>query len=107
TLVSIRDRLPSGTRIWSVAGPGGAPRPGSDLNLQLAHLAGMGVPHAPEIPSGAEEVPAYLHSGGTTGLPKIVKLSHGNISYRHWTLQLAMQLTLGEVVLQDTPIFHV
>jgi fatty-acyl-CoA synthase len=107
TLESIRERLPSGTRIWSVAGPGGAPLSGSDLNLQLADLAGTGVSHAPAIPSGAEDIAAYLHSGGTTGLPKIVKLTHGNISYRHWTLQLAMQIGLGEVMLQDTPVFHV
>jgi fatty-acyl-CoA synthase len=47
-----------------------------------------------------------MHSGGTTGLPKIVRMSHRNASYRHWTLQLAYKAVVGEVVFHDSPMFH-
>jgi fatty-acyl-CoA synthase len=108
SIMSIKDRLPSGLPVWSVTAPGGKVLPEFDLDLQLrgqnpAGLDSVGVASAHE----GTDVAAYVHSGGTTGLPKIVKVSHRNISYRHWTLQLAMQITLGEVVLQDTPMFHI
>jgi fatty-acyl-CoA synthase len=108
SIMSIRDQLPTGLPVWSVTAPGSTVLPESDLDLQLlgqtrARLESVGATPARE---GAD-VAAYVHSGGTTGLPKIVKISHRNMSYRHWTLQLAMQITLGEVVLQDTPMFHV
>jgi fatty-acyl-CoA synthase len=114
SIMSIRDQLPSGLPVWSVTAPGSEHLPQFDLDL---HLSGqrqgqgqdqVGLGSIGTAPTHAgSDVAAYVHSGGTTGLPKIVKLSHQNISYRHWTLQLAMQMTLGEVVLQDTPIFHV
>lgn len=107
TLQAIRAGLRGDLTVWSVAAPGGDRLPDSDFDSDLEQLSTTGAAPATRPPASAEEVAAYVHSGGTTGLPKIVKLSHGNISYRHWTLQLAMQLTLGEVVLQDTPIFHV
>ena len=108
SIMSIRDQLPAGLPVWSVTAPGGKVLPEFDLDLALlgqtqARLDSVGALPAHE---GAD-VAAYVHSGGTTGLPKIVKLSHRNMSYRHWTLQLAMQITLGEVVLQDSPMFHV
>jgi fatty-acyl-CoA synthase len=108
SIMSIRNQLPSGLPIWSVTVPGSTVLPESDLDLQLAgqNQARLDSPGPPPIRAGSD-VAAYVHSGGTTGLPKIVKLSHRNMSYRHWTLQLAMQITLGEVMLQDTPIFHV
>jgi fatty-acyl-CoA synthase len=108
SLMSIRDQLPSGLPIWSVAAPGSIVLPEFDLDLQLAGQghAKLNSPRPPPVHDGSD-VAAYVHSGGTTGQPKIVKLSHQNMSYRHWSLQLAMQMTLGEVVLQDTPIFHV
>jgi fatty-acyl-CoA synthase len=108
SIMSIKDQLPSSLPVWSVTAPGSTVLPEFDLDLQLldqnpASLdsAGTAAPH------DGTDVAAYVHSGGTTGLPKIVRLSHRNISYRHWTLQLAMQIALGEVVLQDTPMFHV
>lgn len=107
TLQAIRAGLRGDLTVWSVAAPGGDRLPDSDFDRDLEQLSTTAAASATRPPANAEEVAAYVHSGGTTGLPKIVKLSHGNISYRHWTLQLAMQLTLGEVVLQDTPIFHV
>ena len=104
SLSAIADDLPPGTRIWSVAGPGGTVLPESDLALDIARQ-----PDARESQQArrGEDVGAYVHSGGTTGLPKIVKLSHRAMSYRHWSSQLAMQLTVGEIIIQDTPMFHV
>jgi fatty-acyl-CoA synthase len=108
SVMSIKDRLPSGLPVWSVTAPGSEVLPEFDLDLQLPAPGQVGPDAIGAAPvHEGSDVAAYLHSGGTTGLPKIVKLSHRNISYRHWTLQLAMQITLGEVMLQDTPIFHV
>lgn len=107
SLSAIRDRLPADLTIWSVPGPGGEVLPDSDLGLALKRFAAAGNIEDTALPGTGDDVAAYLHSGGTTGLPKIVRLSHRNISYRHWTLQVAQQIHFGEVVLQDTPIFHV
>jgi fatty-acyl-CoA synthase len=107
SLQAIRKRLRGDVAIWSVTAPGEEPLAESDFDRHLGHLGSTDLIAPARSPKRAEEIAAYVHSGGTTGLPKIVKISHGNISYRHWTLQLAMQLTLGEVVLQDTPIFHI
>jgi len=108
SIMSIKDQLPAGLPVWSVTAPGNKILPEFDLELRLPgqDQAGLGLAGTSPTHRGSD-VAAYVHSGGTTGLPKIVKLSHRNISYRHWTLQLAMQITLGEVMLQDTPMFHV
>jgi fatty-acyl-CoA synthase len=104
--------LPASLPIWSVRGPGGAVLEQSDLS---GHLARQGGIDSAGIDSGGidragitgTDIAAYIHSGGTTGLPKIVKISHANLSYRHWALQLASKAVLGEVILHDTPMFHI
>jgi fatty-acyl-CoA synthase len=105
SLTSIAGDLPRGTQIWSVAGPDGTVLAESDFAREIAHQPDAAEPM--ERARRGEDVGAYVHSGGTTGLPKIVKLSHRAMSYRHWTLQLAIQMTMGEVIIQDTPMFHV
>jgi fatty-acyl-CoA synthase len=107
SIMSIKDQLPAGMPVWSVTAPGSKVIPEFDLDLHLLAQKGARDSVGGASARDGMDVAAYVHSGGTTGLPKIVKLSHRNISYRHWTLQLAMQITLGEVVLQDTPMFHV
>jgi fatty-acyl-CoA synthase len=104
SLMSIVGDLPAGTQIWSVQGPNGDLRHDSDLDTQLLQVASTKVS---EDAIRGDTIGAYVHSGGTTGLPRIVKLSHWNMSYRHWTLQLASRLALGEIHLHDTPMFHV
>jgi fatty-acyl-CoA synthase len=103
-LAQVAADLPSGVKIWSVPGPGGTLLPDSDLE---AALDGNPEKAIWSDAVAGDNIAALVHSGGTTGLPKIVKLSHRNMSYRHWTLQLAQQLVFGEVILQDTPMFHV
>jgi len=104
SLMSVVDALPPGLPVFSVAGPGGTVLD-NDLDAQLASLSDDELDA--ETPKSGNATAVYVHSGGTTGMPKIVKLSHRNMSYRHWTLQLASSLKLGEVILHDTPMFHV
>jgi fatty-acyl-CoA synthase len=102
--MSFVGQLPPNVPIWSVPGPRGTVLAESDLSR---HIAQQGNIADARSDIGGDDIAAYVHSGGTTGLPKIVKLSHGNLSYRHWALQLAAKAVLGEVVLHDTPMFHI
>jgi fatty-acyl-CoA synthase len=104
SLLRIAAELPAGTKVWSVAGPDGTILPDSDLVAAMDRQ-----PDGPIWSDSVtgDDIGAFVHSDGTTGLPKIVKLSHRNMSYRHWSTQLAQQLLFGEVILHDTPMFHV
>jgi fatty-acyl-CoA synthase len=103
SLMTIVCELTPSIRIWSVTGPEGDMLPDSDLDVHIARHAG-GLVNLPA--RGADDVAIYMHSGGTTGLPKIVKISNRNASYRHWTLQLAYKAAIGEVLFHDSPLFH-
>jgi fatty-acyl-CoA synthase len=103
SMMSIAAGLPAEVAVWSVRGPNGEFLPETDLDAAIqsqVETAGRG-----EI--SGDDIAAYVHSGGTTGAPKIVKLSHRGLSYRHWTAQLSQKHLVGEVCLHDTPMFHV
>ncbi|MEY2620867.1 MAG: hypothetical protein RIT26_687, partial [Pseudomonadota bacterium] len=53
------------------------------------------------------DVACYVHSGGTTGHPKIVRILHGGMVYRQWAATLGLAFTPEDVVLSDTPLFHI
>ena len=103
SLMTIAGDLAPGTVIWSVAGPEGEVLPDTDLE---AHINGRsGEPVTLPTRTG-DDIAVYMHSGGTTGLPKIVRMSHRNASYRHWASQLAYRAVVGEVAFHDSPMFH-
>ena len=103
SLMTIAGDLAPGTAIWSVAGPEGEVLPDTDLE---AHINGRsGEPVTLPTRTG-DDIAVYMHSGGTTGLPKIVRMSHRNASYRHWASQLAYRAVVGEVAFHDSPMFH-
>lgn len=103
SLEAVAQQLPTGIPIFSVCGPGGAP----DEETDLGRLSAIPVPAwTPDAIEG-DDIAAYVHSGGTTGTPKIIKLSHRGLSYRHWTVQLTLKLETDDVFVHDTPMFHV
>src|SRR3977135_4084070 len=81
SLMSIAGELPPGITIWSSAGPDGDVLPDTDLD---AHIANPACQSGPPYERAGDDVAIYMHSGGTTGLPKIVRMSHRNASYRPW-----------------------
>jgi fatty-acyl-CoA synthase len=103
SLMTIAGDLAPGTAIWSVAGPEGEVLPDTDLETHINGRSGEPV----TLPTRTgDDIAIYMHSGGTTGLPKIVRMSHRNASYRHWASQLAYKAVVGEVAFHDSPMFH-
>ncbi len=58
-------------------------------------------------PAQRHDVACYVHSGGTTGHPKIVQILHGGMVYRQWAANTCLAFTPDDVVLSDTPLFHI
>lgn len=53
------------------------------------------------------DVAGYFHTGGTTGAPKIVPLTHHNQTYMAWALGCSGAYLDGAVILGGLPLFHV
>ena len=54
-----------------------------------------------------DTVAALFHTGGTTGLPKLAKHTHGALALMAWTNTLVFDLGPGTVLLNPLPQFHV
>jgi fatty-acyl-CoA synthase len=116
------DRITSVARQAGVAAvvalrPDGAPGsrpvlPGGGAGLTVAYLDDV----TAGLPSGqladaslpkAADLAAFVHTGGTTGVPKIAALTHGNQLACGWGIAQRSGLTAGEAVLAALPLFHV
>ena len=63
-------------------------------------------PAAPAATVAADDLVAILYSGGTTGAPKGIMLSHGNFVGEALQLTAWVRLSEEDVVLCALPIFH-
>ena len=72
--------------------------------------AAVAVQHdALEFPpdAGRDTVCALFHTGGTTGRPKLVRLTHGNQIHAAWSFAQVHGLDESDVVINGFPLFHV
>ena len=104
SLQSVRDQL-EGIRIFSVQGPGGKVLPDSDLDLAMAKHPGDRLTFKRVVK--ADDVGAYVHSGGTTGAPKLVRILHRGMAYKCWANAVVMGHGPDDVIFADYPMFHV
>jgi fatty-acyl-CoA synthase len=56
---------------------------------------------------GPDDIAAYIHSGGTTGAPKLVKVTHRGLVYKCWAATEMMAHTSDDVIFADYPMFHI
>lgn len=58
-------------------------------------------------PAGRDDIAALFHTGGTTGVPKLVPQTHANQIHAAWTLTQLLDLTEEDCALNGFPLFHV
>ncbi|HJQ56285.1 MAG TPA: acyl-CoA synthetase [Vineibacter sp.] len=56
---------------------------------------------------GRDTLAALFHTGGTTGLPKLARHTHGALALMAWTNTLMFDLGAGTALLNPLPQFHV
>jgi fatty-acyl-CoA synthase len=103
-LQTVRDEL-KGVHVFSVKGPGGKVLPESDLDVAMARHPGDKLTFKREVKP--DDVGAYVHSGGTTGAPKLVRILHRGMAYKCWANAVIMAHGPDDVIFADYPMFHV
>ncbi|OGA29166.1 MAG: hypothetical protein A3I01_16840, partial [Betaproteobacteria bacterium RIFCSPLOWO2_02_FULL_65_24] len=104
-LESVRERIPASVRVLSVHAPGGRRLEETDFATLAARQPGDRLIF--ERKAKADDLAAYVHSGGTTGAPKLVKLPHRGFAFKCWASTLAWGLTSQDTVFTGSPLFHI
>ncbi len=102
---SIRAQLPAGVRVMTVQMAGGAKIAESDFDDLCAAQPGERLLFERDI--GPDDLAGYVHSGGTTGSPKLVKLTHRNFSFKCWSNAVVSGLLSGDSLFIANPHFHI
>jgi fatty-acyl-CoA synthase len=101
----IRADIPPSVHILTVPGPGAAPMPETDFDTLAARQPGDRLLFERKI--APDDTAAYVHSGGTTGSPKLVTLTHRGFAYKCWANAVVMAHTSDDVIFSDYPMFHI
>jgi len=102
---TIADQLGKDVTVLTVPGPGGGRIDESDFARALAKQPGDRLTFARKAAPG--DIAAYIHSGGTTDSPKLVKIAHRGLAYKIWASNMIMAHQAEDVIFADYPIFHV
>ncbi len=95
--------------------PDGARGPGPSLGesgtVRVAYLeelaAGESADRLVALPPGPDDLAAYFHTGGTTGMPKLAAHTHHNEVFVAWGAAAMVQPFDDVTLLSGLPLFHV
>ena len=102
---SIRDQLPPSVKLLSVQALGGEKIPGSDFDTLCAGQPGDRLLFERKVTP--DDIAGYVHSGGTTGSPKLVKLTHRGFSFKCWANAVIADFLPDDAVFATHPHFHI
>jgi fatty-acyl-CoA synthase len=102
---AIRPDISPAVHILTVPGPGGAAMPETDFDTLAARQPGDRLKFERKV--APNDIAAYVHSGGTTGSPKLVQLTHRGFAYKCWANAVVMAHTSDDVIFADYPMFHI
>jgi fatty-acyl-CoA synthase len=100
----VKDQLPDLKAILVVHANGCDPAATLDFDVELTRQPGDRLVTGRQIRSA--ETVAYFHTGGTTGMPKLVRHTHGNQVYQAWAMLLMLPLGRNPLLF-GLPLFHV
>ncbi|KAH7358044.1 peroxisomal-coenzyme A synthetase [Plectosphaerella cucumerina] len=79
-----------------------------EVALDVKELGALtGAPAQPLLSPEADDVALVLHTSGTTSRPKVVPLSHANLTRTMHNIQQTYQLTEKDRTMLVMPLFHV
>jgi fatty-acyl-CoA synthase len=73
------------------------------LDERMATAKGASLPDGPPA---ASDVASYLHTGGTTGTPKLAARTHANEVSNAWMTRASNVLDQDSVIFAALPLFH-
>ena len=73
--------------------------------LEQRMAAADGAP-LPDGPPAASDIASYLHTGGTTGTPKLAARTHANEVSNAWMTRASSVLDQDSVIFAALPLFH-
>jgi fatty-acyl-CoA synthase len=73
------------------------------LQERMADADGAALPGDPPT---AEDIASYLHTGGTTGTPKLAARTHANEVSNAWMMRASNVLDESSVIFAALPLFH-
>jgi fatty-acyl-CoA synthase len=69
-------------------------------------MAGADATELPVSPPAADDIASYLHTGGTTGTPKLAARTHANEVSNAWMIRASNVLDENSVIFAALPLFH-
>jgi fatty-acyl-CoA synthase len=102
--VAVIDRVPSLQRVLVVGGDGDQGRGFASFDASAA-LQRNTLDFT--LTADRDTVCALFHTGGTTGRPKLVRLTHGNQIHAAWSFAQVHGLDERDTAINGFPLFHV
>ena len=104
-LESLRDQIPAGVHIVSARALPQSQAAGDDIDVIEPSASSSGLEFVRQFKGN--DVAAYIHSGGTTGSPKLVQITHSGLAYKCWANAVVMGHSEHDVIFADYPMFHI
>ncbi len=82
------------------------PLPGVEVAYLQQRMNQAGDSGLPGAPPAAGEIASYLHTGGTTGTPKLAARTHANEVSNAWMIEARDLLEQSSVLFAALPLFH-
>jgi fatty-acyl-CoA synthase len=82
------------------------PLEGVEVAYLRERMAGADGTELPVSPPAANDVPSYLHVGGTTGTPNLAARTHANEVSNAWMIRASNVLDESSVIFAALPLFH-
>ena len=99
-LLALRPTAPEG------APPALEPLGSTAVAYLAERMAGADAAALPGPPPAADDVASYLHTGGTTGTPKLAARTHANEVANAWMISCADLMRPDSTVFAALPLFH-
>jgi fatty-acyl-CoA synthase len=82
------------------------PLDGVEVAYLQERMDGADAAGLPGDPPAAEDIASYLHTGGTTGTPKLAARTHANEVSNAWMIRASKVLDESSVIFAALPLFH-